>query len=91
MLTHKVRNRSQQLQGIGPLVSRISIGEKLADIAASNRAGQGISHRMSQHVGIGMAQKPLMMRDFYATQNQFAIRGEGVHIVTETHSHGHSR
>ena len=45
---------------------------------------------MRKHVGIGMPQKPLMMRNVDTTQNKFAALRECVHIEAEAHAHIHS-
>ena len=45
---------------------------------------------MRKHVGIGVPQKPLMMRNVDTTQNKLAALRECVHIETEAHAHIHS-
>ena len=87
---HVVRNARQQHHGIGARIRRVGIGEQFADIARTRSAEQRVGDGMRKHVGIGMPQKPLMMRNVDTTQNKFAALRECVHIEAEAHAHIHS-
>ena len=57
-----------------------------ADIAQSNRAQQGITNRVCQHIGIGMTGQPARMRDYDSAQNQRARIAKLMRIESEANS-----
>ena len=87
---HVVRDVRQQHHGIGARIRRVGIGEQLADIARTRSTEQRVRNGMRKHVGIGMPQKPLMVRNVDTTQNKLAALRECVHIEAEAHAHIHS-
>lgn len=87
---HVVRNARQQHHGIGTRIRRVGIGEQFADIARTRSTEQRVGNGMRKHVGIGMSQKPLMVRNIDTTQNKLAALRECVHIEAEAYAHIHS-
>ena len=82
-LAHQIGHGTQQHQGIGALVGRVGVGEKLADVAAANGAQQGIGNRMSQNIGIGVAKKPQGMGYFHAAQDQLAAFYQSMDVIAQ--------
>ena len=87
---HMIRNMRQQHHGIGARIRWVGIRKEFADITRTRSAEQRVGDCMRKHVGIGMAQKPLMMRNVDTAQNKLAALRECVHIEAEAHAHIHS-
>jgi hypothetical protein len=45
-----------------------------ADVAFADRAQQGVTEGVADHVRVGMAEQPFVPGDFYATENQLTSR-----------------
>jgi len=61
-----------------------------ANIAQRSRAQQRIGEGVQQHVGIGVAQQPLRMRQRHAAQHQRAPRHQGVDVPAFTNAEIHA-
>ncbi len=57
------------------------VREEMADIPFAQRPKDGVTDRMHQHVGIGVALQALRMRDFNSTQYELPARYKRVDIV----------
>ena len=78
---------AQQDHGIGTGISRIGIGEQLADIASARGTEQRIGCGMRKHVCVGMPEKALVMRDIDPTQNELSALRESMDVEAEAHAH----
>ena len=64
--------------------ARVGIGEKLADVAFSQRAQNGIANGMHKHVRIGMPLQALPVGNVHTAQDQFAARRQWMHIISDS-------
>ena len=71
---------AQQLERVGVLEARVGVGEVLADVAERGRAEQRVDHRVGEHVGVGVAGEPLLVRDVDAAEDQRAAGRERVRV-----------
>ena len=78
--------RREQRDGIGAAPFLVRIGEMRSDVAERRRAEKRIYYRMNEHIGVGMAFKPLLARKFHSAENQAAAFLEPMGIVTDTYS-----
>ena len=58
-----------------------------ADIAFADRAENRIGDRMAQHVGVGMADQALIMRNLDAAEPDMIAGPEGMDVIALTRSH----
>lgn len=78
----------EQLLAVGVLISRVGVGEVLADVAQAKRTQQGIDDGMGQGVGVRMAQQALFMGNLNAAQHQAAVWGPRVKIKALSNAEG---
>ena len=72
-----------QLQAVGPGIFGVGIREVLPDVAQSRCAQHSVHDGVGQHVGVGMAQQALLIRDLHTAQNQLAALHETMNIINE--------
>ena len=58
----------------------------LSDIAEPHCSDKRVKHGMDKHIGIGMTQKPLFMRDINAAQDKLALRRKSMNVHTLPHA-----
>src|SRR5262249_788624 len=64
--------------------ARVGIGEKMADIGLADGAQDSVANGVHQGVCVGMALEPFGVRNFHATQNEFASFDQGMNIITDS-------
>ena len=62
----------------------------LSDIAQSQRAQQGVHNGVGEHVGVGVAQKTLFIRDIHPAQNEPTFLRQLMYVVAVADPHGAS-
>jgi tRNA-dihydrouridine synthase B len=68
---------------------RVGWREMVANVAAADRAENGIRQRVEHHVGVAMARKPLAVGNEDAAEPQFLTRRKGVNVEAEADSRDH--
>ena len=56
----------------------------LSDIAESHCSDKRVKHGMDKHIGIGMTEKPVLIRDIHPAYYQLSAGVETVYIVAVT-------
>ena len=84
---HDFCHTAGQHETVGPGVLFRRIGEVLADVAQRCCAQHGVHDRVSQHVGVRVAQQALLIRHFHASQDELAALHQTVDVVTMTNAH----
>ena len=77
-------NLIQQFRRVGAAVSFVGVGKLLADIGEPGGTGQGVRHRVQEYVGIAVAYRMGVVRDFDTTQPQRTARGEPVGVFAKS-------
>ena len=76
-----------QHQAVSPGIFGVGIREVLPDVAQSRCAQHSVHDGVGQHVGVGMAQQALLIRDLHTAQDQLAALHETMNIITMTNAH----
>src|SRR6266849_9960264 len=62
--------------------SCVGVGKEMTDVLFTQRAKEGITDGVHQHIGVGMAVQPLGVRDFHPAQNEFAVFDQWMDVIT---------
>src|SRR5438309_3060587 len=81
------RNVAQQPAAVNAGVAGIAVGIMPPDVAKARGAEQRVADRVRKHVGVGMPQQALVMRDLDAADDELAPLGERMHIEALPDSH----
>ena len=73
---------AQEQVGRGAAPLRIARREMRADVAVGDGAEHGVGDRMQQHVGVGMADQPVIVRHLHAAEPDMVALAEGVDVET---------
>ena len=79
----------QQLERVGAAVALVGVGEVLADVTERGGAEQRVDDRVRQHVGIGMTEQPVRVRDLDAADDQRPALDQLVAVVAEAGGDAH--
>jgi hypothetical protein len=77
---------TQEAAGIGSFPLRVCIRKVRADVSERGCSEEGIRYRVEQHIGIGMARKPTVVRDFHAAKDQRASLSKPVYVIPESNA-----
>jgi len=64
----------------------VRIRKMVTDIARTKGTEHGIGQGVDQHIGVGMAFKALVVRQFDASQEKFATCNERMNIITNAYA-----
>ena len=78
---HALRRIGKEDVGGGALPLRIGGREVGANVAIGQRTENGVGHRMHQHVGVGMAEQLLRVRNGDAAEPDMVAVLESMHVV----------
>src|SRR5687767_10941965 len=67
----------------------VCIRKQFTDITECARAEQSVRDRVAENITVGMADEPLVMRDFHSTDNQLRSRSKRMQVETNPHSKLH--
>ncbi len=73
---------AQEQVGRGAAPLRIARREMRADVAVGDGAEHGVGDRVQQHVGVRMADQPVIVRHLHAAEPDMVALAEGVDIKT---------
>ena len=59
-----------------------------ADIPFADRPQNSVGNGVQQHIGIGMPQQSLLIRDIHPPHDQLSIRHQTVYVVAVPDAHG---
>ena len=86
-----LRHVAQQLAAVDALELGIGVGKVLADVAEAGGAEQRVADRVQQHVGVGMAVEPFLMRDVDAADDELAPGDQRMHVEALADPHARRR
>ena len=93
LCAHAARGFLQQHPRVCALEFNRSVGKVAANVAQPRCAQNGVGDGMQQHVGIGVAQQPLVVGDLDPTNDELAAFHQrvGIPAFTNTKIHSYSR